>query len=99
MAVAPPGNILTTTPPCNVTGHRKGSVCCAAVTQLGLAQAALGFQYTTCTGRTLCLACGTKTSVSKKHPGATVFSVKRVSCSVTGCPALSQLQGQITAPA
>jgi hypothetical protein len=100
MAVAPAGNILTNIPACvTKAGHKKGSICCAALTQLGLTQAALGFQYTTCTGRTICLACGTKTSVSKKNPGATVFSAKRVSCGVSGCPALSQIQGQLVTAA
>lgn len=77
-------------PPTCVTGRstHKG-ICCAAITQLGAARAAQGFQYTTCTGRTLCLACGTKASVSVKHPGQIVFSPKRVSCGPSGCPALS----------
>jgi hypothetical protein len=81
---------------CSTNSGNKG-ICCAAVTQLGLARAAQGFQYTNCKGKTVCLACGTKASVSKKNPGTTVFSVKRVSCGPSGCPALGALQGQIVA--
>ena len=81
---------------CSTKSGTRG-ICCAAVTQLGLTRAAQGFQYTNCNGRVVCLACGTKRSVSKKNPGATVFSVKRVSCGVSGCPALSAIQGQIIA--
>jgi hypothetical protein len=78
-------------PPTCVTGSpRHKGICCAAITQLGLARAAQGFQYTSCTGKTVCLACGTKQSTSVKHPGQTVFSVKRVSCGPSGCPALAQ---------
>jgi hypothetical protein len=100
VAVAPVGNILNTPPACSSkTGHK--GICCAAVTQLGLAQAAAGFRYTSCTGKQVCLACGTKasTSTNPAKAGKTVFAVKRVSCGVNGCPALSQLQGQIISPA
>lgn len=80
---------LTQPPSCVTGGARHKGICCAAITQLGLARAAMGFQYTTCTGRTVCLACGTKASVSVKHPGQIVFSPKRVSCGPSGCPALT----------
>lgn len=81
-------------------GTKRGTVgiCCTAVTQLGLARAAQGFQYVDCNGKTRCLACGTKASVSPKKVGQTVFSVKRVSCGPSGCPALGQVQGQIITP-
>lgn len=82
---------------CSTKSGNKG-ICCAAVTQLGLARAAQGFQYTNCNGKVVCLACGTKVSTSKKNPGATVFSVKRVTCGPSGCPALGALQGQIQLP-
>jgi hypothetical protein len=82
---------------CSTKSGNRG-ICCAAVTQLGLSRAAQGFQYVNCNGKTVCLACGTKTSISKKNPGATVFSVKRVSCGPSGCPALGQLQGTIVQP-
>jgi hypothetical protein len=97
-AAVAPVPALTQAPACGTKPQHSG-ICCAAVTQLGLARAAQGFQYTSCTtGKTVCLACGTKASTSKKHPGQTVFSVKRVSCGPSGCPALSTLQGQITNP-
>jgi len=73
---------------CSPKSGNRG-ICCAAVTQLGVARAAQGFQYTSCTGKLVCLACGTKVSTSKKHPGQAVFSVKRVSCGPSGCPALA----------
>lgn len=81
---------------CSTKSGNRG-ICCAAVTQLGLARAAQGFQYTNCNGKVVCLACGTKASTSKKHPGQTVFSVKRVSCGPSGCPALGGIQ-TITPP-
>jgi hypothetical protein len=90
-AIAP---VPLVTNSCSTKAGSKG-ICCAAFTQLGPTRAAQGFQYTNCNGKVVCLACGTKTSVSKKNPGATVFSVKRVSCGVSGCPALSAAQGQI----
>jgi hypothetical protein len=96
--------VSATAPVPSVTGAscttKAGSrgICCTAVTQLGLARAAQGFQYTDCNGKVRCLACGTKASTSKKNPGATVFSVKRVSCGPSGCPALGQVQGNIIAP-
>jgi hypothetical protein len=79
---------------CSTKSGNRG-ICCAAVTQLGLARAAQGFQYTNCNGKVVCLACGTKASTSKKHPGQTVFAVKRVSCGPSGCPALAGQQGII----
>lgn len=82
---------------CSTSSRNKG-ICCAAVTQLGIARAAQGFQYVNCAGKTVCLACGTKASTSKKHPGQTVFSVKRVSCGPSGCPALGGAGGTIVAP-
>jgi len=84
------GQILTNPPACVTGSSTHKGICCAAVTQFGLSQAALGFQYTSCKGRTVCLACGTKSSVSKRHPGQAVFDVKRVSCGPSGCPALVQ---------
>jgi hypothetical protein len=74
---------------CSTRSGNKG-ICCAAVTQLGLARAAQGFQYTNCNGRVVCLQCGTRPSTSKKHPGQTVFTVRRASCGPSGCPALGQ---------
>ena len=82
---------------CATKSGNRG-ICCAAVTQLGLARAAQGFQFTNCNGKVVCLACGTKASTSKKHPGQTVFSVKRVSCGPSGCPALAGVQGTIVQP-
>src|SRR5258708_28635599 len=48
MAVAPAGNILQTPPACTTPSPRHKGICCAAVTQFGLAQAAAGFRYTSC---------------------------------------------------
>ena len=95
-AVAPVPTI-TYACPTPLAGTDRG-ICCAAVTQLGLTRASQGFQYTDCKGRTRCLACGTKASTSKKHPGQTVFAVKRISCGPSGCPALGTVQGNIVAP-
>jgi hypothetical protein len=82
---------------CSTKSGNRG-ICCAAVTQLGLARAAQGFQYTNCNGKVVCLACGTKASTSKKNPGATVFSVRRVTCGPSGCPALGAAGGTLVAP-
>jgi hypothetical protein len=92
-AVAPIPTIVEG-PGAGVCATKSGNrgICCAAVTQLGLARAAQGFQYVNCNGKTVCLACGTKASTSKKHQGQTVFSVKRVSCGPSGCPALGGIQ-------
>jgi hypothetical protein len=93
-AVAP----VPAVPATCVSSRGDRGICCTAVTQLGIQRAAQGFQYTDCNGRTRCLACGTKASVSKKHPGQTVFDVRRVSCGPSGCPALGTVQGQIVQP-
>lgn len=95
-AVAPIPVVSGTT--CGTGKATAKGICCQAVTQLGLARAAQGFQYTDCNGKVRCLACGTKASTSKKNPGATVFSVKRVTCGPSGCPALGQVQGNIIQP-
>jgi hypothetical protein len=93
--------MASATPPVPVVpgtcGTKSGTrgICCTAVTQLGLQRASQGFQYTNCNGKTVCLACGTKASTSKKHPGQTVFSVKRISCGPSGCPALGGQVGII----
>lgn len=99
-ATAPVPVLTPSTAGAGICATKSGNrgICCAAVTQLGLARAAQGFQYTNCNGKTVCLACGTKASVSKKHPGQTVFSVKRVTCGPSGCPALGQQGGTIVAP-
>jgi len=99
VAVAPVPSVVEG-PGAGVCSTKSGNrgICCAAVTQLGLTRAAQGFQYVNCNGKTVCLACGTKASTSKKNPGATVFSVKRVSCGPSGCPALGAIQGTIVNP-
>lgn len=99
-AVAPVPVIAPTTGGVGTCSTKSGNrgICCAAVTQLGLTRAAQGFQYTNCNGKTVCLACGTKASTSKKNPGATVFSVRRVTCGPSGCPALGAIGGTIVAP-
>lgn len=97
-AAVTPVPTLSAPPTCVTGSSRHKGICCAAISQLGLARAAQGFQYTSCTGKTVCLACGTKASTSVKHPGQTVFSAKRVACGPSGCPALSTVQGQIITP-
>lgn len=91
MASAVPPVPTVTGGACATKSGNRG-ICCAAITQLGAARAAQGFQYVNCAGKTVCLACGTKVSTSKKHPGATVFAVKRISCGPSGCPALAGAQ-------
>ena len=93
-SATPPVPVVTEGPGAGVCATKSGNrgICCAAITQLGLARAAQGFQYTNCAGKTVCLACGTKSSTSKKHPGQTVFAVKRISCGPSGCPALAGVQ-------
>jgi hypothetical protein len=98
-SATPPIPTITQAPACNAGPGRRTGICCAAVTALGLARAAAGFSYTNCAGKTVCLACGTKASVSKKNPGQTVFSVKRVTCGPSGCPALGALTGGALIPA
>lgn len=81
---------LGTPPVCSTGNPRHKGICCSAVTQLGAAVAATGFQYTSCTGKTVCLKCGIGQSTSPKHPGRPIFIPRRVSCGPSGCPALSQ---------
>lgn len=80
------------TPPTCVTGKgtHKG-ICCQAVTQLGAAQAATGFTYTSCSGKTVCLKCGIGTSQSTNpaRRNKPIFIPRRVSCGPSGCPALA----------
>jgi len=81
---------LTTPPVCATRGPQHKGICCAALTQLGATVAASGFQYTSCSGRTVCMKCGVGTSTSVKHPGRAIFIPRRVQCGPSGCPALSQ---------
>jgi hypothetical protein len=92
-AVAPVPVVVegTGTGSCATKSGNRG-ICCAAVSQLGVQRASQGFQYTNCAGKVVCLACGTKQSISAKHRGQTVFAVKRISCGPSGCPALAGAQ-------
>ena len=82
---------LSSPPVCvTPTGQQHKGICCSALTQLGATQAAIGFQYTDCKGRTRCMKCGVGTSTSTRHPGRPIFIPRRVQCGPSGCPALSQ---------
>lgn len=88
---------LTTPPVCATGNPRHRGVCCAAYTQLGASVAATGFQYTSCTGKTVCLKCGigTSTSTNPKRAGKPIFVPRRVSCGPAGCPVLGQSGTQL----
>jgi len=80
---------ITSPPVCSTGRSQHKGICCAALTQLGAAQAAIGFQYTSCaSGRTVCMKCGIGSSTSPKHPGRPIFIPRRVQCGPSGCPAL-----------
>ena len=83
---------ITAPPVCSTPRSQHKGICCAAVTQLGAAQAAIGFQYTSCSGHTACLKCGigVSQSVNPARRGKPIFVPRRVQCGPAGCPALSQ---------
>jgi len=82
---------------CITTSRGKG-VCCSAVTQLGAAQAAAGFQYTDCKGKVICAKCliAPSQSTNPAKTGKPVFRFKRTSCGPSGCPALAGFTGPFT---
>lgn len=75
---------------CSTGRSQHKGICCTALTQLGAAQAATGFQYTSCTGKTVCMKCGigTSNSTNPAKRGKPIFIPRRVKCGPSGCPAL-----------
>lgn len=78
---------LGTPPTCSTGSPRHKGICCTALTTLGAAVAATGFQYTSCTGHTVCMKCGIGTSTSTKpgRAGQPIFVPRRVKCGPSGC--------------